>query len=201
MAANLVKSEVIRQARGLSTLSFTPNDDGLATVMETDVKSGRADYAPQIQNNQINDKRVLKNQNKFSSRNPKYQQQQQYVAGHTVGTSDPQVDSNTRVFDSTMSSMGTGRAQYLTSMDFEYFQAEIDKYKAQGQSAAYDDNGATRYGRSGPGDQERETEKSLKKFVDICQALLIQAVQMKDQVNQMAIQQQDYEIQLRLRTN
>ena len=51
MAANLVKSEVIRQARGLSTLSFTPNDDRQATVMETDVKSGRADYAPQMQNN------------------------------------------------------------------------------------------------------------------------------------------------------
>ena len=71
-------------------------------------------------------------------------------------------------------SVGTEVVDNLSNMDFEYFQAEIDKFKY------IKEDGVDFAGESGQNrdsaffkDKVIDMERDLKKVVDICQAMLV----------------------------
>jgi len=71
-----------------------------------------------------------------------------------------------------MYSQGTGQADNLSNMDFEYFQAEIDKFKyILGVDTALAN--VELRDSSFLQDKVIDMEKDLKKVVEICQAMLV----------------------------
>ena len=62
---------------------------------------------------------------KLKTYSSKHQNQKNFSYSVPV---DPE-DGAARGYSSSMYSLGTGHAENLSNMDFEYFQAEIDKYK------------------------------------------------------------------------
>ena len=71
-------------------------------------------------------------------------------------------------------SVGTEVVDNLSNMDFEYFQAEIDKFKYI-KEGALDLPGESGQNRDSSffKDKVIDMERDLKKVVDICQAMLV----------------------------